>query len=168
MNRALFLDRDGVIIEDRGYMRDPGEVQLVAGAAPALHRLAEENWKLIVITNQSGVGRGLIAPAEMEAVQARVLELLREHNVELTATYICPHAPEANCRCRKPSPYLLQQAAREHCVDLTQSWMMGDRAGDILAGRAAGCQTIWFRNPRFPDGEGLATRAVNRWDEIAL
>jgi D-glycero-D-manno-heptose 1,7-bisphosphate phosphatase len=167
MNRALFLDRDGVVIEDRGYMRDPNDVVLLPGASEALQRFAAEGWKLIVISNQSGVGRGLIAQAEMDAVQDRFLELLRAEGVELMASYICPHSPEEKCACRKPSPFLLKQAAAEHDVNLSQSWMIGDRESDLLAGRLAGCRTIWLRNKRFPETT-LATRTVDHWDEIAL
>ena len=167
MNRALFLDRDGVVIEDRGHMRSPEDVVLLPGAAEALRRFADEGWKLIVISNQSGVGRGLITPAEMEAVQARFLDLLRSEGVEVAGSYICPHAPPAHCECRKPSPFLLKQAAAEHDVDLRQSWMIGDRESDLLAGRRAGCRTIWLRNKRFPETT-LATRSVDHWGEIAL
>jgi D-glycero-D-manno-heptose 1,7-bisphosphate phosphatase len=167
MNRALFLDRDGVVIEDRGYMRDPNDVVLLPSAAEALRRFADEGWKLIVISNQSGVGRGLITPVEMDAVQARFLQALRAEGVEVAATYICAHSPEERCVCRKPSPFLLKQAAAEHDVDLRQSWMIGDRESDLLAGRLAGCRTIWLRNKRFPETT-LADRTVDHWDEIAL
>jgi D-glycero-D-manno-heptose 1,7-bisphosphate phosphatase len=167
MNRALFLDRDGVVIEDRGYMRDPNDVVLLPGAAEALRRFADEGWKLIVISNQSGVGRGLITPVEMDAVQARFLQALRAEGVEVAATYICAHSPEERCVCRKPSPFLLKQAAAEHDVDLRQSWMIGDRESDLLAGRLAGCRTIWLRNKRFPETT-LTDRTVDHWDEIAL
>ena len=145
MKRALFLDRDGVLMEDRHYMRDPGDVYLIAGAAEALRRFAAEGWLLIVISNQSGVGRGFISVAEMEAVQSRFLELLRDEDVEITATYICPHAPDAGCECRKPSPYLLRKAAEEHGIDLAESWMIGDKESDVSAGAAAGCRTVLFR-----------------------
>ena len=155
MKRAVFLDRDGVLIEDRGYMRDPNDVHLIAGAADALGRLAAEGWLLIVISNQSGVGRGLISVPEMEAVQARFLELFRGEGVEFTATYICPHAPDAGCECRKPSPYLLRKAAEEHGIDLAESWMIGDKESDMGAGAAAGCRTVLFQG-----GAG--------WAEIAL
>jgi D-glycero-D-manno-heptose 1,7-bisphosphate phosphatase len=168
MKRALFLDRDGVLIEDRGYIRCPNDVALVEGAAPALRRFAAEGWKLIVISNQSGVGRGLITPAEVNAVQARFLELLRAEGVELTASYLCPHAPGETCECRKPSPFFLKQAARDYNLDLAQSWMIGDRESDLLAGRAAGCRTIWLRNELFPEAAAMATLVADSWDQIAL
>jgi histidinol-phosphate phosphatase family protein len=153
MNRAVFLDRDGVIVEDRGYMRDPADIALLPGTAAALRGLQREGWKLIVISNQSGVGRGLITVAEMGAVQARVVEVLRAEGVELTGAYFCPHHPDENCECRKPSPYLILKAAREHDVDLTRSWMIGDRESDLEAGRAAGCGHVLL---------------FHAWDQIAL
>jgi histidinol-phosphate phosphatase family protein len=168
MSRALFLDRDGVLIEDRGYLRDADDVVLMPGAARVLRQLAAEGWKLIVISNQSGVGRGLITPAEMESVQARFLDLLRAEGVELTESYLCPHAPGENCQCRKPSPFFLQQAARDYNLDLAQCWMVGDRGSDLLAGNAAGCRTIWLRNEIFPEAAAMATLIADSWDQIAL
>jgi histidinol-phosphate phosphatase family protein len=156
VKRALFLDRDGTIIEDRGYMRDPDDVVLMPGAADALRALEAAGWLLIVVSNQSGVGRGLIAPAEMEAVQARFLELMRAAEVSITASYLCVHHPEEDCGCRKPGVLHLEQAAREHGIDLRESWMVGDRESDILCGKNAGCRTIWLRNAEFPPDAGLA------------
>src|SRR5580704_1427696 len=124
MQRALFLDRDGTIIEDRGYMHDPALVQLLPGAAETLLAMERAGWKLIVVSNQSGVGRGLITPAEMDAVQARFLDMMRRERAEITASYFCVHEPDANCHCRKPSTFHVEQAAREHGLDLSKSWMI--------------------------------------------
>ena len=104
MNRALFLDRDGTIIEDPGYLADPAQVRLLPGAAETLAELAAEGWKLFVVSNQSGVGRGMIADEQMHAVQQRFLELLAGRGVRITESYLCVHAPDENCSCRKPSP----------------------------------------------------------------
>jgi len=166
MKRALFLDRDGTVIEDRGYMRDPALVGLLPGAADALRASQAEGWALIVIGNQSGVGRGLITPVEMDAVQARFLEVMREAGVEITASYFCPHRPDENCSCRKPSVFHVEQAAREHELDLPGSWMIGDRRSDILCGKNAGCHTIWLANPLFPVVPGLADFVAGDWGEI--
>lgn len=155
MRRALFLDRDGTLIEDRGYMRDPNDVKLLPGAAEALSEL-QRDWALIVISNQSGVGRGMIAPGEMHAVQARFLDEMRGAGVSITASYLCSHHPNDNCECRKPGVLHLRQAAREHGIDLAQSWMVGDRESDILCGKNAGCRTIWLRNSEFTVQAGLA------------
>src|SRR5438874_1506049 len=124
MKRALFLDRDGTVTEDRGYMHDPALVQLLPGAAGVLRALSEEGWALVVISNQSGVGRGLISKDEMQAVHARFLWFMREAGVVITASYFCIHRPDENCHCRKPAPFQLQLAAKEHELDLSRSWMI--------------------------------------------
>jgi D-glycero-D-manno-heptose 1,7-bisphosphate phosphatase len=165
MKRALFLDRDGTVMEDRGYMHDPALVQLLPGAADVLRAIEAEGWVLIVVSNQSGVGRGLISAAEVESVQARFLELMRQAGVRITASYFCPHAPDEDCHCRKPSPFQVELAAREHGLDLTKSWMIGDRKSDILCGKNAGCTTIWLLNPMFPVAEGLADFVARDWGE---
>jgi D-glycero-D-manno-heptose 1,7-bisphosphate phosphatase len=166
LSRALFLDRDGTIIEDRGYMREPGDVHPLPGAGEALLSIASRGWKLIIISNQSGVGRGLISRGQMDAVQARFLKLMESSGVQITASYFCPHAPEEGCDCRKPSDYFLQLAAKEHQIDLKRSWMAGDREADILCGRNAGCSTIWLRNETFPVAADLPTFIASDWGEI--
>ena len=166
MNRALFLDRDGTIIEDRGYMRNPDDVCLLSGAAEALTEISHEGWKLIVISNQSGVGRGLISADEMQRVQGRFLGVMEEHGVPVTASYFCVHSPDDRCECRKPSDFFLRLAAQEHAVDLKSSWMAGDREGDILSGRSAGCSTIWLRNEMFPVAGDLPDFIAPDWNGI--
>jgi histidinol-phosphate phosphatase family protein len=156
VKRALFLDRDGTIMEDRGYMRDPADVALLPGAAETLRTLEAAGWTLIVVSNQSGVGRGYIAPAEMDAVQARFLELMRAAGVHITAAYLCAHHPDEACGCRKPGTLHLEEAARQYGVDLSASWMVGDRQSDIQCGKNAGCRTIWLRNAEFPVEPGIA------------
>lgn len=165
MKRALFLDRDGTIIEDRGYMRDPRLVALMPGAAEALRELQANGWSLVVITNQSGVGRGLITPDEMDAVQAQFMQVMRAAGVAIAATYFCSHRPDENCHCRKPSPFLAEVAAREHSLDLRESWMIGDRRSDILFGKNAGCRTIWLSSPMFLVEDGLADYTARDWSE---
>lgn len=167
MNRALFLDRDGTIIEDAGYLSDPAGIRLLPGAMEALAALSAAGWKLFVVSNQSGVGRGMIHPEEMKAVQERFLEILSGHGVSVAESYLCVHAPEENCRCRKPSPWFLQTAAREHALDLSASWMIGDREGDILCGRNAGCSTIWLRNESFAVAPHLPDFIAPDWPSIS-
>jgi histidinol-phosphate phosphatase family protein len=166
MNRALFLDRDGTIIEDPGYMRDPKLVRLLPGAAGALAQLSSEGWKLIVISNQSGVGRGLIEPDQMRAVQLRFEEVMRSAGAPVHASYFCLHAPDEGCACRKPSPLLVQQAAREHSIDLAESFMVGDREADLQCGRNAGCPTIWLRNSAFSVAGDLPDFVASDWSAI--
>jgi histidinol-phosphate phosphatase family protein len=166
VTRALFLDRDGTVIEECGYLSDPAGVRVLPGAAAALSALASEGWKLIVVSNQSGVGRGLIAPLEMEAVQGRFLDVMQFHGIPIAGSYLCTHAPEDRCECRKPSAFFLRRAAVEHSLDLGASCMIGDREGDILCGRNAGCSTIWLRNETFPVAPDLPTFVANDWGEI--
>lgn len=136
--RALFLDRDGTLIVDVGYPRDPERVTPIPGVAEALREL-QKSWALVVISNQSGIGRGRITEAEAAAVHARFVELFEQAGVRFAGSYYCPHAPDAACRCRKPMPGMIQDAAREHDLDLAASVMIGDKPSDLEAGRAAGC-----------------------------
>ena len=141
MRRGLFLDRDGTLIIDIGYPRDPALVEPLPGAIDAL-RVLQTSWTLVIISNQSGIGRGLIAPHEADAVHARVVEVFAEGGVTFAGAYYCPHAPEADCRCRKPAPGLLEDAARALGLDLAASAMIGDKPSDLAAGRAAGCERV--------------------------
>lgn len=139
---ALFLDRDGTLIEDVGYPRDPALVRLVAGAGAALREAACRGFRLVVVSNQSGVARGLITPAELAAVQERFVELLRAEGVALAGSYLCVHGPDDGCRCRKPRPGMLLDAARDLEIDLAASFMIGDKESDVEAGLAAGCGAL--------------------------
>jgi D-glycero-D-manno-heptose 1,7-bisphosphate phosphatase len=166
LKRALFLDRDGTIIAERGYLKDPSGIEILPGAVDALRKLAREGWKLIVVSNQSGVGRGLMTVEEMNAVQAKFLRTLRAQGVEITASYFCTHTPEDNCECRKPATLSVEKAVREHAISAQQSWMIGDREGDILCGRNAGCSTIWLRNQQFPVAAELPDYIAADWGEV--
>lgn len=137
MTRALFLDRDGTLIVDTGYPRDPALVSPLPGALEALREL-QTTFSLVIISNQSGVGRGLITKDEAAAVHARTVELFAAGGVRFAGAYYCFHAPEAKCRCRKPAPGLILDAQAELGLDLATSWMIGDRESDLEAGRAAG------------------------------
>lgn len=137
MTRALFLDRDGTLIVDVGYPRDPALVEPIPGAIEALREL-QETWKLVIISNQSGVARGLITGAEMNAVHARVVELFAAGGVTFSGAYYCPHAVDAACRCRKPAPGMILDAAAEHGIHVASSVMVGDRQTDLDAGTNAG------------------------------
>jgi len=137
--RALFVDRDGTLIADTGYPRDPALVELLPGAADALRELSG-SFALVIVSNQSGIGRGLISEAEARAVHDRVIDRFARVGVEFAGAYYCPHAPGDGCPCRKPAPGLLLDAARELGLDLTASIMLGDKPSDLTAGRAAGCR----------------------------
>jgi histidinol-phosphate phosphatase family protein len=140
--RALFLDRDGTLMVDTGYVRDPAHVELLPGVAAALGEARSLGFELVVVSNQSGVARGLISMPELAAVQQRLEELLAREAVTLDDVRFCLHGPADGCACRKPAPGLLRDAAAARGIDLSRSVMVGDRDSDVLAGRVAGCTTI--------------------------
>lgn len=140
---ALFLDRDGVIIENRAaYVRSWADVTFYAQALKTLSRLRHWPGKIIIVTNQSVVGRGLITLRDAQAINRRLTKEIRRAGGRIDAVLMCPHAPEDNCVCRKPKPGLLIQAAQAFEIDLTRSIMIGDALTDIAAGRAAGVQHV--------------------------
>lgn len=140
---ALFLDRDGVIIENRAnYVRSWDDVAIYPQALQALARARHWPGKIIVVTNQSVVGRGLIALQTAEAINTRLLHEIQNEGGRIDAVYMCPHAPQDNCACRKPRPGLLLQAADALDLDMAQSLMIGDALSDIAAGRAAGAGAV--------------------------
>lgn len=143
--RAIFLDRDGVINKkppERDYIKHWGEFEFLPGAPEAIRALAEQGHEIIIITNQAGIGRGRMTAGAVEEIHQNMLKELEKKEARIKAVYVCPHTPEENCPCRKPKPGMLLQAAREHHIDLSQSFFLGDDEKDILAGRAAGCKTI--------------------------
>jgi D-glycero-D-manno-heptose 1,7-bisphosphate phosphatase len=138
---AVFLDRDGTIIEDVGYVADPGAVRLLPGVGQAIARLNQAGIPAIVITNQSGIARGLLDEAAYAATARRLDQLLAESGARLDGHYHCPHHPDITgaCDCRKPGPLLYQRAASDHGLYLARSWWVGDRLRDVLpAERFAG------------------------------
>lgn len=130
---AVFLDRDGTIVHDVHYLARPEQLVLISGAADALARLAEAGLPLIVVTNQSGIGRGMFTEEDFAAITTRLDELLREQGVQLTATYHCPDAPDVPIEqsCRKPGDAMHRRAAVEHDVDLQKSFFIGDKWRDV-------------------------------------
>jgi D-glycero-D-manno-heptose 1,7-bisphosphate phosphatase len=141
-NRAIFLDRDGTLMEDTNYVGDVERVILIPGAAAALKRLQEAGYKLFVVTNQSGVGRGYFTREAVEAIHAHLDDHFGKAGVRFDRYYVCPHHPEDNCDCRKPKPKFLLEAAREYGLDLARSFMVGDRPTDIQTGVTAGTKAI--------------------------
>ena len=137
---AAFLDRDGTIIDDAHYIADPELVQLRPGAGDAIAALNRAAMPVIVVTNQSGMARGLISESDYGRVVARLAELLAEHGAHIDATYVCPHHPEFDraCDCRKPGTLLFRRAAAEHRLDLTRSVYIGDRWRDVQPGIVLG------------------------------
>jgi len=140
---AVFLDRDGTLMRDVDYCGDPKGVDLFGGVPEALRKLKDFGYKLIVITNQSGIARGYFNEEQYRAVEAEVA--LQVGRGLIDATYYCPHLPEDGCKCRKPSPEMIFQAARDHDVDLARSFFIGDKVSDLECGRNAGVKTILVR-----------------------
>jgi D-glycero-D-manno-heptose 1,7-bisphosphate phosphatase len=163
----LFLDRDGTLIEEVAYPRDPAQVRLLPGAADALRRVRVGGLLLIVVSNQSGLGRRLINPSQARAVADRVEQCLRHEGVELDASYYCPHRPEEGCSCRKPEAGLLRRAASEWGIDLGRSFFVGDRPSDIEAGRRAACRTILLYIGPGTAPETNADYVATDWREAA-
>ncbi len=153
--RAVFLDRDDTLIDNDGYLGDPSKVKLLAGAATAVSAIRALGYRLIVVSNQSGVARGMFDEAAVEAVNQEMCRQLREQaGAHIDASYYCPYHPEAPIAeyrldhdWRKPRPGMLLQAAADFGLDLSQSWMIGDQPRDVAAGAAAGCRTILLRDP---------------------
>jgi D-glycero-D-manno-heptose 1,7-bisphosphate phosphatase len=147
--RAVFVDKDGTLIENVPYNVDPVQIRLVPGAAGALRKLSAAGYRIVVVSNQSGVARGLFDVSSLSDVERTVRELLSREGISLDGFYFCPHAPDGSiaeyaivCDCRKPAPGMLLRAADDLGIDLKRSWMIGDILDDVEAGRAAGCQTI--------------------------
>jgi D-glycero-D-manno-heptose 1,7-bisphosphate phosphatase len=138
MSRAVFLDRDGTIVVEKNYLSDPGQVEIFPGAPEALKRLQDAGFKLFIVTNQSGIGRGYYTLENMHQVNARLLEELARHGVRFEKIYFAPEAPEEPSRGRKPSPQFLFDARDEFGIDLAQSYMIGDKPIDLECGWNAG------------------------------
>jgi D-glycero-D-manno-heptose 1,7-bisphosphate phosphatase len=143
LHPAVFLDRDGTLIEERSYITRPDQVRLLPGAAASVRHLRQAGFTCVVVTNQSAVGKGLISLAELGHIHVEMLRQLRDEGAVLDGLYSCPFSPTATQRDhpdRKPAPGMLLQAARDLGLDLANSWMVGDRESDVLAGRNAGCR----------------------------
>lgn len=152
---AAFLDRDGTLIRDAHYLRDPSLVELLPGVPAALRALHEAGYALVVITNQSGIARGIISVAEYEAVRERLDALLAAEGIGLLASYHCPHHPDhgSPCECRKPGTLLHRQAAAEHRLDLARSVFIGDRWRDVQPGLTLGGRGILVPSVDTPEAE---------------
>jgi len=156
-SKAVFLDRDGTIMEDREYLDDPAGVKLLPGAELAIKSLSQAGYKIVVVTNQSGVARGLLSEETLRKIHEELQRQLAEKGAKLDGIYSCPFHPEGTVEeyamessLRKPAPGMLLKAAEELDIDLSSSWMVGDSGRDIEAGRAAGCRTILIRTPARP------------------
>lgn len=155
--RFVVLDRDGTIIEEREYLSEPEQVKLIPGAAAALRELRRMGYGFVVITNQSGIGRGFFDRGQLQRVHQRLEELLQAEGIHLDGLYVCPHMPDDDCACRKPKLGLLQKAAADLGFNKANSIVIGDKASDIDMGRAAGALTFLVRTGY---GDQFATAAT--------
>jgi D-glycero-D-manno-heptose 1,7-bisphosphate phosphatase len=142
MRPAAFLDRDGTINEERIYLSNPADFQLLPGVALAIRRLNQAGWAVVVVTNQSGLARGYFTLDTLEQIHLRLKQDLAAVNAYVDAIYLCPHHPDAGCACRKPGVALFEQAARDLNLDLSQSVLIGDKPSDLQPGCHLGSRTV--------------------------
>lgn len=166
MRKAVFLDRDGTLNADLDFVHKKEDWQWLPGVVDGLARLRAAGLVLVVVSNQSGIARGMFDADTVEALHRWVNARLATHKADIDAFYYCPHLPAITgpCTCRKPQPGLLLQAAREMDIDLASSWMVGDRVRDAQAGLAAGCRAIVIGTSR---GEQLPSEAISCRDFAA-
>jgi D-glycero-D-manno-heptose 1,7-bisphosphate phosphatase len=172
---AVFLDRDGTLIEEVNYLSSPEQVRLIPGATEAVRRLNETDTLVVVVTNQAGVARGYFPESRVAEVHAHLSALLAERGARIDAYYHCPHHPtegvgayRMSCDCRKPQPGLLFTAARELGIDLSRSWMIGDKFCDARAGEAAGCRTLLVRTGHGRDLPDDVNAVADVYEAVAM
>lgn len=162
-SRFVILDRDGTLIVERHYLSDPDQVELIEGATSGLQQLSEMGLGLVVLTNQSGLGRGYFDQARLNRIHYRLRGLLRAAGVYLDGIYVCPHTPDDGCLCRKPKPGLLELAAKELGFDPLRSFVIGDKACDIELGQRVGATTFLVRTGY---GAQVATEGIGIADYV--
>lgn len=155
-NAAVFLDRDGTVNYDSGYVKDPGQVILLPGVAEGIKKLKTEfHFKIIVISNQAGIAYGIMTHDDVRKVNAKINELLKSAGTEIDDFYYCPYHPKYSTpeesECRKPSPRMIVQASNDHNIDLNKSYMIGDKGIDVLCGINAGVKTILVKQDNFDE-----------------
>ena len=155
--RFVLLDRDGTINRERHYLSDPEQLELCPNAGPGLRRMLELGLGLVVVTNQSGIARGYFSEARLREIHDRLRQLLRLEGVLLHGIYSCPHAPDEGCPCRKPGTGLAERAAADFGMDLSDCFMIGDKACDIELGRAVSATTLLVRTGYGKESEATTT-----------
>ena len=176
-NRAVFIDRDGTMARDVHYCGHPGDFELFPDTAKAIKLLNEHGFKVIVITNQSGIARGYFTEETLAEIHEKMKKELGKEGAWVDAIYYCPHHPDDGCDCRKPKPKLALQAANDHHIDLKRSFVVGDLQMDLDLGKAVGCKTILVGDsPPGTDNQGAipdriasdllqAAQIILRWRE---
>jgi len=143
MKKAIFLDRDGTIIEDKGYIYKKEDLTFIQGAVKAL-QLLQERYELYVITNQAGIGQGIFSERQYSEFNEHFIELLKRENIRINRVYHCPHTKEVRCECRKPSDFFINRICEETAIDKKESWVIGDHPHDTEMGKNAGAKTIYL------------------------
>jgi histidinol-phosphate phosphatase family protein len=139
---AVFLDRDGTVILDKNYLSSPERVKLYSYSAQSINKLRKAGFKIIIVTNQSGIARGMFGVKELKKVNKKFIDLLREQGAKIDGLYYCPHIDEDDCSCRKPKTAMVLKAAKEHNIDLKKSYTVGDSVRDYLLGYNCGAKGI--------------------------
>jgi len=169
MQGAIFLDRDGVLIENRpDYVKAWEEVEIFPHTFEAMRKLAQTGRKIVMVTNQSAVGRGISTASWVEEVHRRLIAEIEANGGRIDAVYFCPHHPHDPCECRKPLPGMLKQAAQEWNLDLTSSFMVGDAVSDIETAHVVGTQGILVRTGRGEEQVALLKADHAEWDVPVL
>jgi len=171
--KAVFLDRDGVIVADKGYHYKLSDFELLSDVPKAIKKLNDSGYFVVIITNQSGIGRGYFTEEDFENFNNHLLAELKKSNAHVGAIYYCPHHPtdgigryRKNCDCRKPGFGMFLQAAKEHSIDLSDSWMVGDNISDMIAGNSAGCRCIFIGSTKPVEAESCARNLNEAVDYI--
>jgi histidinol-phosphate phosphatase family protein len=141
-SKVAFLDRDGTIIEERNFIESPDEIRFLPGSVQAIQMLRESGYKIVVISNQSGIGRGILTEKMVREVNDLFIRRLKEKDAPVDGLYFCPHHPDANCECRKPETGMVQKAAEELKLDLKNTVVIGDKSIDVKLGKNIGAKTI--------------------------
>ncbi|MFH1386439.1 MAG: D-glycero-beta-D-manno-heptose 1,7-bisphosphate 7-phosphatase [bacterium] len=168
MQAAVFLDRDGTIIEDTGYIKSPKEIKFIPGAIEAIKQLQLAGYKIIIISNQAGVARGYYSEDMLQTIDKTVHRLVLHGGAHIDASYYCPHHPEhgvypykQECDCRKPFPGLIKKAEKDLKLDLSRSFMVGDKTTDIEAGQKAGVKTVMVLTGRGKEEQNMVANKPN-------
>ena len=169
ISKAVFFDRDNTLIADSGYFHDPEKIVFLPGIIDGLKELSRNNFLLFIVTNQSGIGRGIFKKKDAEMVHRKLLFLLEEAGAPFVDIYYCPHAPNDHCECRKPKPFLVNAAIQKHHIDPSKSFFVGDRDVDVLTGKSADLKTILIapspqkNNVASPDFTAHDFKAAINW-----
>lgn len=142
-NKAVFLDRDGTLIEDGGYLKNPSDIIFYANTYPAL-QLLQKKYLLFIITNQSGISKGVLTADEVDIVNNTIISRLKKDSIHIQEVFVCPHANEDECECRKPKPYFIQKAGLKYNLNIAESYMIGDHPSDVYCAENAGATGIYM------------------------